>query len=209
MLTAKPQPGSPHGRCAIKPRSAGDFYVRRRIQPSTLAQRPTHGRRWRIRVQVSIDRTETIGYKQERDAATPVSLTYRGIKTMKSILAIGTSVLLCASAQAQTTCQTIGTQRICNNANGTSSTTQRIGNQAITNYSDGQSATTQRIGNQNITNYSSGQSATSQQIGNQRITNYSNGVTSTTQQIGNQTITNFSDGRTVTCQTIGSQRICN
>ncbi len=22
-----PQPGSPHGRCAIKPRSAGDFYV--------------------------------------------------------------------------------------------------------------------------------------------------------------------------------------
>ena len=27
MLTAKPQPCSPHGRCAIKPRSAGHFYV--------------------------------------------------------------------------------------------------------------------------------------------------------------------------------------
>ncbi|WP_226983808.1 type II toxin-antitoxin system HicA family toxin [Acidithiobacillus ferrooxidans] len=26
-LMAKPQPGSPHGRCAIKLRSAGDFYV--------------------------------------------------------------------------------------------------------------------------------------------------------------------------------------
>ena len=24
---AKPQPGSPHGRCEIKPRSAGDLYV--------------------------------------------------------------------------------------------------------------------------------------------------------------------------------------
>ena len=27
LLVTDAQPGSPHGRCAIKPRSAGDFYV--------------------------------------------------------------------------------------------------------------------------------------------------------------------------------------
>lgn len=27
MSTARPQPGSPHGRCAIQPRGVGNFYV--------------------------------------------------------------------------------------------------------------------------------------------------------------------------------------
>ena len=74
------------------------------------------------------------------------------------------------SAQAQTTCQYIGNQRVCSDPYGNSATTQRIGNQNVTNYSNGQSATTQRIGSQTVTNYSNGDSATSQQIGNQRIT---------------------------------------
>jgi hypothetical protein len=113
------------------------------------------------------------------------------------------------SAQAKSTCQYIGNQRVCSDPYGNTATTQRIGNQNVTNYSDGQSATTQRIGSQTVTNYSNGESATSQQIGSQRVTNYSNGTSATTQQIGNQTVTNYSDGRTVTCQNIGNQRVCN
>ena len=69
-----------------------------------------------------------------------------------------------AGAQAQMTCQFIGVQKVCDDANGNSSTSQRIGNQTITYYSNGQSATTQRLGNQSITNFSNGTSATSQQI---------------------------------------------
>ncbi len=39
-LMDKPQPGSPHGRCAIKPRSAGDFYVGARKPMSYLRALP-------------------------------------------------------------------------------------------------------------------------------------------------------------------------
>lgn len=138
-----------------------------------------------------------------------------GAKTLKNSryvalsLGFAISVFSGVSAQAQTTCQNIGNQRVCNDYRGNSSTTQQIGNMGVTNYSNGMSSTTQRIGNQNITNFSNGQSATSQRIGNQNITSFSNGTTATTQQIGNQTITTYSDGRTVTCQTIGNQRVCN
>lgn len=130
------------------------------------------------------------------------------MKMIVSIFALATA-LTASGAYAQTTCQSIGSQRICTDAYGNSSTTQQIGNQAFTNYSNGQSATTQHIGNQSITNYSDGTSATSQRIGNQRITNYDDGSSATTQNIGNQTITNYSNGTTRSCQYIGNQYICN
>jgi hypothetical protein len=132
----------------------------------------------------------------------------KNIKRTTSLL-VAACAFVAWSAQAQTTCQYIGNQRVCSDPYGNSATTQRIGSQNFTNYSDGQSATTQRIGDQTVTNYSNGESANSQQIGSQRITNYSNGTSATTQQIGNQTVTNYSDGRTVTCQNIGNQRVCN
>jgi hypothetical protein len=36
MLDRDAQPGSPHWRCAIKPRSASDFYVRNRTIANTF-----------------------------------------------------------------------------------------------------------------------------------------------------------------------------
>jgi hypothetical protein len=105
-----------------------------------------------------------------------------GFAALLALIAAGT-------AQAQATCQWIGSQRFCNSPYG--------------------SSTTQQIGNQSFTTFSNGGSATSQRVGNQAFTNFSNGTSSTTQRVGNTTITRYSDGRTVTCQWVGSQQICN
>src|SRR5215831_9422971 len=67
------------------------------------------------------------------------------MKTALSALVLAMCSLVSLPAASQTTCQTIGFQRVCSGADGSSSTSQRIGNQYITNYSNGQFATTQQI----------------------------------------------------------------
>ena len=44
LLVTDAQPGSPHGRCAIKPRSAGDFYVGHHASSVTDALSSVHQR---------------------------------------------------------------------------------------------------------------------------------------------------------------------
>jgi hypothetical protein len=109
-----------------------------------------------------------------------------GMKLMTFILL---TIVASDSAWAQTSCQAVGSQQICNGQNG-ASTTQHFGNQAVTNYSNGSSATTQSFGNQSVTNFSNGSSAT-------------------THQMGNQSVTTFNNGKSVVCQQIGTQTICN
>lgn len=128
---------------------------------------------------------------------------------MKMSIAVISLALLAFGAEAQTNCQTYGTQRTCTDSKGNSSTTQTYGNQSTTTYSDGTSANTQRYGNQTATTYSDGTSASTQRYGNQTSTTYSDGTSSTTQRYGNQTSTTYSDGRTKTCQTYGNQTQCN
>ena len=81
------------------------------------------------------------------------------------LAALGALLLASASASAQITCQTIGTQRYCNSPNG-NSTSQQIGNTTYTNRSDGVTSTTQRIGSTLYQNRSDGVTSTTQRIGN-------------------------------------------
>jgi hypothetical protein len=87
------------------------------------------------------------------------------MKTKQFILAAALSIAA-TSTIAQTNFKTIGSQTLCNNANGTSSTTRHVDNQSYTNRSNRTSLTTQSLGDQGYINRSDGSSATVQRIGN-------------------------------------------
>lgn len=120
---------------------------------------------------------------------------------------IGAALLLVGLpfvANAQVTCQKIGSQVFCNSASGQSMNETQIGNSQFYSYGNPGAAQQQglptsstRIGNTRF--YDNG--VTQQHIGNTDF--YSNGVTR--QRIGNTDF--YSNG--TTCQTIGGTRFCN
>lgn len=119
-----------------------------------------------------------------------------------------TLVLAATQAQAQTTCQRIGSQIYCNGPDGSYSG-QRIGDMTYGRYSDGSTVTTQRIGSTSYSRSSDGVTSTTQRIGDMTYGRSSEGVTSTTQRIGDFTYTQRSDGTRTTCQRIGTSTYCN
>ena len=111
------------------------------------------------------------------------------------------------SSQAQTTCQSVATQRPCFDANAVSTTTQRA--PSATPYGNGSSEPAPLVGRQHRIPFTDRTSASTQQVGGERFTTYGNGVTATTQQIGAQSVTTYNNGRTASCQMVGTQRVCN
>jgi hypothetical protein len=111
------------------------------------------------------------------------------------------------SSQAQATCQSVGTQHPCYDANSVSTTTQRA--PSATPNGNGTSETAPLVGKQHRIPFSDRTSASSQQVGGERFTTYGNGVTATTQQVGSQSFTTYNNGRTASCQMVGTQRVCN
>jgi len=129
--------------------------------------------------------------------------------SMKTKLAVCAALLFAQGAFAQTTCQTVGNNRYCNNVSGTSSVTTHSGNSSYTNYSDGRSSSSMQVGNSRYTQNSDGISGSTLRVGDTQYTNRSDGTTTTTRQVGNSTYISDSKGNTVTCQTVGNQRYCN
>ena len=111
-------------------------------------------------------------------------------------------------SQAQTTCQSVATQRPCGDLNSIGTATQKIGNPSSTTTTA--PAEPAQVGRQHLVPFGDRASmSSSQQVGNQRVTTYGNGVTSSTQQVGNQSFTTYSNGRSVNCQMVGNQRVCS
>jgi len=126
------------------------------------------------------------------------------------VLAAILTVAGASGAQAQTSCQNYGSQRICtgNAPTGQGTASQRLGSQMAT-VENGVTNMAELYGARRTTTFADGSTASSQRYGNQTVTTFSNGGTATSQRFGNATVTTFSDGRTVTCQAVYGQQICN